>query len=58
MRVMQSCTLAYNDKSHIRFLLALSNEFIVGIEIITDILKDFSLEILSVRVCNSLSATQ
>jgi hypothetical protein len=41
MRLMQSCTLAYNDKSHIRFLCALSNEFMVGIGIITDILKDF-----------------
>ena len=58
MRMLQSCTLAYNDKSHIRFLCALSNEFMVAIGIITDILKDFSFEILRVRVCNSQSKKQ
>ena len=43
MRMMRSCTLAYNDKSYIRFLYTLSNEFVVGIGIITDIQKNFFL---------------
>ena len=49
MRMLQSCTLAYNDKSHIRFLLALSNECMVGIGIIiTHILQDLSSNTFSI----------